>query len=190
MYKSYIANLNYAVCSRVYSKQNELPPTDCEYLAEPRIFFRHLAVHYKVPLILLQISETYHFKVLLLVLTTASATEGEIDNRAEGKGRCKVNKCAIKDGLQLLNETVGKMDSVETELAMLHEEVTDLKRLVDAMSSATEAKLSQLTSKDNELQNGQNSLHSGLSQVDGRMGSAEGKLSTLPGRELLNYEKT
>ena len=81
-----------------------------------------------------------------------------------------------------------KVDSIDPEVAMLREELTNLKRLVASTNSATDAKLSQLTSKDNELQNGQSTLQSGLNQVVGRMGSAEGKLSTLPGEEFLTYE--
>ena len=83
-------------------------------------------------------------KVLLLVFTTASATEGEIDNRAEGKQRCKVSKCDMKDGLELLDDTVGKVDSLEPEVAMLREELANLKRLVETTNSATETKLSTL----------------------------------------------
>ena len=62
-----------------------------------------------------------------------------------------------------------------------------LTHMIETRNTEMHSRLSQVrsstTSKDNQLQNG-------LNQVVGRMGSAEGKLSTLPGKELLNYEET
>ena len=128
------------------------------------------------------------------------------DDTTTNTTKCEVSKCNIKNGLELLTDTV------EPEVAMLRNELETLKQFVETHDSEAEAKLDQLTSKDNELQaaldrlaasvksvqnelapltsknnqlqNGLNSVQNGLNQVVGRMGSAEGKLATLPGEEF------
>ena len=71
---------------------------------------------------------------------------------ASAQKKCKVKKCDIKAGLELLTDTV------EPEVAMLRNELETLKQFVETHDSEAEAKFNQVTSKNNELQNQVNNL--------------------------------